>query len=472
MSEAKYGDSGHKVADALSGWPRSCRLLTTVAAIAIGVSVSASTSISAAEYLLGPQDKLRLKIYEWRASKDLIFEWGALNDEYTVAADGTLSLPFVGEIRATGVAPGQLADAIGNQLMRQMGLGREPDVAVEVIQFRPFYIVGDVTDPGEFPYRPDLTVLQALSIAKGLRTREEDPVRLEREIISGRGEVGLLTLTRISLMARKARLEAELEEAENITFPPELTLRKDDESIAMLMEQERSVFEARRQGLSTQLRALEELKDFLKKEIESLQRQVSFHDKQFELMQKELSGITSLVEKGYAGANREMAVERALVQIQSERLSAETALLRARQDLSRTDISILELRNSHKNEVTVQLRETTAGLNDAARKSQTAQMLLHDSEITAPRLLARRARAARTEPRYVIVRPTGNGPTEIEADETTAVMPGDTVKVEIPLSFDTDDFSTSASEAIDPESAAASPTDTSAAIESRPSTVR
>nr|WP_235911939.1 polysaccharide biosynthesis/export family protein [Mesorhizobium xinjiangense] len=404
------------------------------------MALSAPASGFAGEYLLGAQDKVRLKIYEWRASKDVIFEWGALNDEFAIAADGTLSLPFAGEIRAAGVTPGELGDAISSQLMVSMGLGREPDVAVEVVEFRPFYIVGDVTDPGEFPYRPGLTVLQALTIAKGLRRSEQDTVRLEREIISGRGDVGLLALSRVSLMARKARLEAELEGAESITFPPELISRQDDRTVAIMMEQERSVFDARRQGLSTQSRALEELKDFLEKEIESLKRQVSFHDRQVEIMQKELSGVSSLVEKGYAGANREMSLERALVETQSGRLSAETALLRARQDLSRTDISILELHNNHANEVTVQLRETETQLNDAIRKSQTAQMLLHDSEITAPRLLARRARAERAEPRYVIVRQTGDGPTEIEAEESTAVMPGDTVKVEIPLSFETDDY--------------------------------
>ena len=54
-----------------------------------------------------------------------------------------------------------------------MGLGRPPDVAVEVVQFRPFYIVGDVRPPASSPTGPGLTVLQALSIAGGLRTRAE-----------------------------------------------------------------------------------------------------------------------------------------------------------------------------------------------------------------------------------------------------------------------------------------------------------
>ena len=135
---------------------------------------------------------MRLKIYEWRASRDAIFEWTALNDQFIVSADGMLFLPFVGEIQAAGVRPGVLAAAIGERLVRQMGLGRPPDVAVEVVQFRPFYIVGDVKAPGEFPYRPGLNVLQALSIAGGLRTGADALSRVDREVIAGRGEIGLL----------------------------------------------------------------------------------------------------------------------------------------------------------------------------------------------------------------------------------------------------------------------------------------
>ncbi|RVB29302.1 polysaccharide export protein, partial [Mesorhizobium sp. M7A.F.Ca.CA.001.16.1.1] len=183
--------------------------LVTVAAASLAAAACPLPTV-AAEYLLGPQDKVRLKVYEWRASRDVIFEWTALNDSFVVGADGTLFLPFVGQIRAQGTAPGDLARAIGDRLMQHMGLGRQPDVAVEIVQYRPFYIVGYVTQPGEFPYRPGLTVLQALGIAGGLRTREEDMSRLEREVIVGQGDVGLLALSNVSLLARKARLESEL----------------------------------------------------------------------------------------------------------------------------------------------------------------------------------------------------------------------------------------------------------------------
>ena len=179
---------------------------------------------------------VRLKVYEWRASRDVIFEWTALNDDFTVSADGTLFVPFVGQIRAQGTAPGDLARAIGDRLMQQMGLSRPPDVAVEIAQYRPFYIVGNVAQPGEFPFRPGLTVLQAMGIAGGLRTRDEDLPRLEREMITGQGDINLLSQSSLSLLARKARLESEQAGNDDISFPPDLTQRASNPLVAVAME--------------------------------------------------------------------------------------------------------------------------------------------------------------------------------------------------------------------------------------------
>lgn len=415
----------------------SRRIRPFVFALSIALSVFAEGAPTAAaasdEYLLGPQDKVRIKIYEWRASRDVIFEWTALNDTFTVSAGGSLALPFAGEVPAAGLTTNGLAYAIGDTLMRNMGLGRRPDAAVEVVQYRPFYIVGHVMQPGEFPYRPKLTVLQALSIAGGLRTREESIARFEREVIQGRGDVSLFGLESINLVARKARLEAELKDAESIHFPGSLLSRQDDRAVALLMEQERLIFKAHREGLQTQIRALENLRAFLEKELQSLNKQLVFHDKQIALIQEELGDVSTLVSKGLAAAPREMSLERALAQYQSERLTTETTLLRTRQEISKTEISILDLRNRYANEVTATLRQTQAELDALGQKAETAIQLLHESETAAPRLLARRAEAAKAKPVYVIVRTTNGHSEESPASEASVIKPGDTLKVEIPM---------------------------------------
>lgn len=410
-----------------------------LAGVSLCVVLSGPTTASA-EYLLGPQDKVRLKVYEWRPSRDEIFEWTALNDQFTIGAGGELLLPFAGSVEASGTTPDELAGRIGNQLRDHMDLARPPDVSVEVVQFRPFYIVGQVMQSGEFPFRPNLTVLQAVSIAGGLRTREENLSRLEREVIIGQGDVDLLQLNYFTLLGRKARLESELASKDEISFPKEITDRQANSAIVHLMDQERSVFDARRDGVNTQTRALSELKDFLQSEGVSLEKQLTLFDRQIELMQKELDGVSSLVSKGLTAETREMALQRNMAEIQGSRLSVETAMLRARQETSRTDISILELHNQRMNEITIALRETQAELDGIGRKSDTAVQLLHESEMAAPRLLALRAQALKTEPVYTIIRPSKSGLVEIAATEATNVEPGDTVKIEIPLPPGLDDF--------------------------------
>lgn len=406
--------------------------LSTVAGISLAVAVG-PLSASAAEYLLGPQDKVRLKVYEWRASRDVIFEWTALNDSFDIGADGTLFLPFVGQIRAQGATPGDLARSIADRLMQRMGLGRQPDVAVEIAQYRPFYIVGNVKQSGEFPYRPGLTVLQALGIAGGLPIREDDMSRLEREVISGRGDIGLLALSNVSLIARKARLQSELAGSDNIAFPSELTERASNETVALAMEQERKIFAIRKDALATQLRSLRELKDFLQKELASLEQQLTFHNKQIALIQKELVGVSNLVQKGLAVAPREFALEGAVARMQSDKLAAETSMLRVRQEMSKTDIEILNLGNQRSSEIAESLRETQQQLNEVTSKSDTAVQLLQETQIAAPALLALRQGAQRTKPIFRIIRPKDSGTEELAAEETTLVEPGDTVKVEIPL---------------------------------------
>lgn len=386
------------------------------------------------DYRLGAQDKIRIKVYEWRASRDAVFEWTALNDMFVVNSAGSLSLPLAGEIEAAGRTTSELAGIIGDALVHNMGLGRRPDTAVEVVQYRPFYILGQVAQSGEFAYRPGLTVLQAVGIAGGLRTREERMDRYEREIIQGQGEAKLIGLSKVNLLARKARLEAELAQSESIAFPPELTAYRDNSDVAILMQQEQAIFQARREGLETQVRALNNLRDFLEKEVTSLGAQLTFLDKQIELVQKELGSVSALVNKGLAAAPRELSLERALAQVQSERLAAETGLLRSRQEISRTDIQIIELQDTRRNEITAALRDTQAELDTLDRKAETTARLIYESELAAPRLLAQRARMEQAEPLYTIYRPGADGTvTEMTGTMSSPVLPGDTVKVEIPL---------------------------------------
>lgn len=411
--------------------PRVLGVVALACWILIGV---VHQSARADEYLLGPEDTVKLRVYEWRASRDTVFEWKALNDTFVVAPDGMLSLPLAGLVKAENRTTSEVARSIGQQLKAKLGLGAQPDISVSVVQFRPFYITGQVNHPGEFPYRPGLNVLQAVSIAGGLPIAQRDLGRFARESIQGRGDISILRMNDINLLAKKARLQAELAGAETIDFPDQLSSRSSDPVVATAIQQEELVFKARKEGMKTQVRALMELQDFLDNETGTLKEQLALLDKQIASLQTELGSVSKLVTKGLAAAPRQFNLERQVAQAQSDRLAAETSLLRAKQEISRTKLSIIELQDGRKNEITRDLRDTQTALEENMGRETTARQLLYDSEVTAPQLLASRNASMDAKPVYVIFRRTAQGKSiTIDADETTPVQPGDTVKVIIPL---------------------------------------
>ena len=126
-----------------------------------------------AEYRLGPQDKVRLKVVEWRAGKAKYDGGDDSRGEYTVNPDGRVSFPMIGEITAEGRTSDQLARAVTAELYKRTSLMGAQEAAVEIVQYRPFYVLGDVDRPGEFAFRPGLSVLQAVGVAGGLHRPSE-----------------------------------------------------------------------------------------------------------------------------------------------------------------------------------------------------------------------------------------------------------------------------------------------------------
>jgi polysaccharide export outer membrane protein/exopolysaccharide production protein ExoF len=423
--------------------PRRARLPAVVLA---GLTVAAITftilpahhtllqaSPSSSEYRLGPLDKVRVKVFEWRATRDEVYEWTALNSEFVVNSSGRVALPLIGEIPATGMTTAALARSIGESLRTRMGLVETPDASVEILQYRPFYVTGQIEKPGEYPYRPNLTVLQAASIAGGLqRMAEQGMLRLEREAIATRGDLQLYSMEMSSLLARSARINAEFNGRSAIEFPVALRERASETPIAALMAQEELIHRARMQAFDTNVAALESLKAYLEKEVTSLNAQLEAHDRQVVSMRKDLDAVRTLVSKGLATVSRQTATERAEAQLVGERLRVESNLMKAHQEISRCDLALVELRNKRSTEATTELRLAHSRIEELGRRSDTAENLLYETETIAPMLVSDSGRRQRPQPRYTIVRLRNGQALEIAATEGTPLEPGDTLKIDVP----------------------------------------
>src|SRR5215470_10586628 len=125
---------------------RATRLQFGIGAVVLLLSFACPSCASAAglQYKLGPQDKLRIKIGEWRPSRAEVYDWKALTGEFVVGPSGTVFLPLLGELRAEGATTTELANNISDRLRAKVGLADRPVASVEVAEFRPFYILGSV----------------------------------------------------------------------------------------------------------------------------------------------------------------------------------------------------------------------------------------------------------------------------------------------------------------------------------------
>jgi polysaccharide export outer membrane protein len=93
-----------------------------------------------------------------------------LTGDFGVNDAGDISLPLLGRVHAAGLTTAQLERRIEEGLKQQQ-LFREPSVAVEVLTYRPIFILGEVNKPGQYPYQPGMTLLTAVSVAGGFTFR-------------------------------------------------------------------------------------------------------------------------------------------------------------------------------------------------------------------------------------------------------------------------------------------------------------
>ena len=129
-----------------------------------------------APYTLRTNDQLRVQVYNEPT----------ITGEYTIDGSGTLSVPGAGRIKAAGLTPEQLERHLTQKL--NSGILRDARVNVQVLSYAPFYILGEVKKPGEFPYKPGMTVADAVALAGGYTYRADESKVLVRSARSA-GEV-------------------------------------------------------------------------------------------------------------------------------------------------------------------------------------------------------------------------------------------------------------------------------------------
>ena len=183
------------------GWLRVRRGLCLLAPVLCAAVVAACSSprpssmvpvagqavpLADSAYKLDAGDKLRV----------IVFGEMDLGGEYEVDGSGFVRLPLIGQLRAGGLAVNELEDSMKAAL--EKGYLRDARVSVEVINYRPFYILGQVNRPGEYPYVNGMSVLNAVALAGGYTYRaNEANVYLRRRGASEESLVPATQMTRV-----------------------------------------------------------------------------------------------------------------------------------------------------------------------------------------------------------------------------------------------------------------------------------
>ena len=295
---------------------------------------------------------------------------------------------------------------------------------MELAEFRPVFVSGDVRSPGQYPYAPNLTVLKAVSLAGGLRRSADPGLRIERDFINARGDHDVLVARRNSLIAKRARLIAEANGQDEINFPKEL---RENVAGEKLIADETEFKAAREKRLRVQLSAIEDLKKLLQNEIASLEKKIVSQNRQMELSREELKSIGGLVDRGLVVNARVLSIERSIAELEGKVLDMETAALRAKQDISKATQDATTLQNDRDAEIAQERQQAEADIDELNLKIAMNKDLMVEAMSLDPQAALSASDSATIS--FSIVREAEQKIAETPADENTPVQPGDVVKV-------------------------------------------
>ena len=138
--------------------------LAAALACAMPALADSSPAYGGMDYRLGSGDKIHVTVYDE----------ADLSGDFQVDATGLIRLPLIGQIKAGGLTAQEVESGIAAALAQ--GYLNDPKVAVEITTYRPFYIVGEILKPGEYPYANGMTASSAVALAGGYTSKAVESV--------------------------------------------------------------------------------------------------------------------------------------------------------------------------------------------------------------------------------------------------------------------------------------------------------
>ena len=187
-----------------------------------------------------------------------------------------------------------------------------------------------------------------------------------------------------SLLAERARFQAEAAGAGAVAFSPELLSRRGDPAVAATLASQQALFDARRDALKSQIDVGAQRMAELGAQIDGAQAQVDSTNSQLALNTDEMGGVQKLYAGGYAPKTRLLALQRSEASLKGNRGEQAASIARERQAIGETRLQTLSARQQHIAEAAQGLEQTEDKLSDVEPKLAAAQAMMDHTRITAP----------------------------------------------------------------------------------------
>jgi polysaccharide export outer membrane protein len=354
----------------------------------------------------------------------------------TVDVNGNVLFPFVGKIdahnRSLSEVLATIQDIVPRKVMRRRGPdGSEHEVVIDstevsltIAEYSPVYLNGDVSKPGSYPYRPGMTVLQAIALAGGydiLRTQIENPHLL---IADMRGERETLLNEYVRLHARITRLQTELgRQDEAAEFPGYSSTAAEIRALETeQLDSRQADFEKEKRHLASSVKSLSYSLDLLQKQMQTEQERARMD-------QDELDRVEELFGKGMVTITRLTDVKRLILLSASRASEIEAKTEQRRQEREEAQRKLQKLLDQRRIELLRELQDTKVLLAATTSKlSTTAQKMLYVGAVRSQ--IGRGGSAA---PEITILRKAGSNLERLAATEGTELLPNDVVGVILSL---------------------------------------
>jgi len=362
-----------------------------------------------------------------------------LRHRAAVQMDGNISLQLVGMLPVAGLPLSQIRAKIGAAMASKAFRQRTPDgreilividadeVTTVVAEYRPIYVNGDVSKPGEYPYRPATTARQVIAVAGGydiMHIRMNNPYLESADL---RSEYGSLWTELAKEQARMWRIKNELGEAAQLS-PGALT------GVPIARSAISEIVHAETEYLKTKQSDYQQEKAFLQRgvrqgddEVRVLSEQQKKEEEGFQADLEELQKASDLFAKGSLTSPRVTDARRAVLLSSTRKLQTSAQLLQVKKQQDEFARKLAKLDDQRRLDLLRELQDTSVKLNQIREKLQSVGEKLQYTSMVRSQL----ARGTSSQPEIAIIRKGEKGPERIIASEDTELQPGDAVEVSL-----------------------------------------